>query len=44
MGSEGSAACGGASDLSEWLQSADDEAALSARKMPGTATDQTTCS
>ena len=37
-GSDGSAACGGKSDLSEWLRSADVEAAPSARKLPGTAT------
>ena len=37
-GSEGSAACGRCSDLSEWQRSAYDAAALSARKMPGTAT------
>ena len=37
-GSDGSAAGGGRSDLSEWQRSADEEAALSATKMPGTAT------
>ena len=37
MGSEGSAAGGGKSDLSEWPRSADEEAAPSATKMPGTA-------
>ena len=37
-GSDGSAACGGSSDLSEWPRSADEDAALSATKMPGTAT------
>ena len=37
-GSDGSAACGGGSDLSEWQRSADDDAAPSARKLPGTAT------
>ena len=40
MGSDGSAASGGCSDLSEWQRSADDAAAPSARKMPGTATGQ----
>ena len=39
-GSDGSAAGGGYSDLSEWPRSADDAAAPSARKMPGTATGQ----
>ena len=38
MGSDGSAAGGGYSDQSEWQRSADDAAAPSARKMPGTAT------
>ena len=38
MGSDGSAASGGSSDQSEWQRSADDAAAPSARKMPGTAT------
>jgi len=38
LGSDGSAACGGASDLSEWQRSADEDAAPSATKMPGTAT------
>ena len=38
VGSEGSAASGGESDLSEWPRSADEEAALAATKMPGTAT------
>ena len=37
-GSDGSAAGGGYSDLSEWQRSAADAAAVSARKMPGTAT------
>ena len=37
-GSDGSAAGGGYSDLSEWPRSADDAAAPSARKLPGTAT------
>ena len=37
-GSDGSAAGGGSSDLSEWPRSADEEAAPSATKMPGTAT------
>ena len=37
-GSEGSAAGGGRSDLSEWQRSAAEEAAASATKMPGTAT------
>ena len=35
MGSDGSAACGGVSDLSEWQRSARDEAALSARTFAG---------
>ena len=39
-GSDGSAACGGYSDLSEWQRSANEEAAPSATKMPGTATGQ----
>ena len=38
LGSDGSAAGGGESDLSEWPRSADEEAAVSATKMPGTAT------
>ena len=38
VGSDGSAAGGGGSDLSEWQRSAADAAAVSARKMPGTAT------
>jgi len=38
MGSEATAAGGGRKEASEWQRSADDEAALSARKMPGTAT------
>ena len=37
-GSEGSAAGGRCSDPSEWLRSADEEAAPTATKMPGTAT------
>ena len=37
-GSDGSAAGGGRSDLSEWQRSADDEGASSPRKLPGTAT------
>ena len=37
-GSDGSAVGGGNSDQSEWQRSADDEAAVSARNMPGTAT------
>ena len=37
-GSEGSAAGGGESDLSEWLRSADEEAALSETRMPGIVT------
>ena len=38
MGSDGSAAGGRRRDQSEWQRSAADEAALAARKMPGTAT------
>ena len=37
-GSDATAASGGLRELSEWQRSADDAAALSARKMPGTAT------
>ena len=37
-GSDGSVAGGEESDLSEWQRSAADAAAVSARKMPGTAT------
>ena len=37
-GSDGSAASGGRSDLSEWQRSADEEGAPSPTKMPGTAT------
>ena len=37
-GSEATAACGGNRELSEWQRSEDDEAAPSARKLPGTAT------
>ena len=37
-GSDGSAAGGGRSDLSEWQRSIADEAALTARKISGTAT------
>ena len=38
LGSEVTAAGGGKSELSEWQRSADDDAAPSTRKMPGTAT------
>ena len=38
-GSDGSAACGGKSDLSEWPRSIADEGALSPRKISGTATE-----
>ena len=38
LGSEVTAAGGGIREPSEWQRSADDEAAQSARKMPGTAT------
>ncbi len=38
MGSDGSGAGGGYSDLSEWQRSADDEAAPAAKNMPGSAT------
>jgi len=37
-GSDGSAACGGYSDLSEWQWSVCNAAALSARRTPGTTT------
>ena len=43
MGSEPTAAGGGRKEASEWQRSADDEAALSARKMPGTATGEHLC-
>ena len=38
LGSDGSAACGGFSDLSEWPGSVSDDAAPSARRAPGTPT------
>jgi len=38
MGSEPTAAGGGRKEASEWPRSADDEAVLTARNMPGTAT------
>ena len=38
LGSDGSAACGGMSDLSEWQRSTDDEGFSKPRKMSGTAT------
>jgi len=38
LGSDPTAAGGGRREGSEWQRSADDEAAPSARKMPGTAT------
>ena len=37
-GSDGSAASGGRSDLSEWQRSVNEEAALPATRTPGTAT------
>ena len=38
MGSDGSAASGGYSDLSEWQRSVGNDGALSPRRTPGTAT------
>ena len=38
LGSDGSAACGGGSDRSEWQRSTDEEGALPPTKMSGTAT------